>query len=517
MHSTLSLPRNANDEVVVGAVQICQKIILELVILAQGAAPNDRSTLRRCMANRWQAAGGKDRPLMTPIKAAVRNLVDSGSVKEHMFTFRGKGGIMLKRSILHLPRIEATSSQIYELKQKLITADTTEHIPAEWVAETLPTLNNAGSRRRTIIPTDRPPIQPLPTPEDSPQLLGTDAHVVDAVETESPKATRPRRTNKRGKVMEESRSSTPEAIASPELQTSPSNGFLSLKVPGLANLRQVREFNSTLQEPSWKALLPPVPLKFSTAASFDNATALPTPAHQRKSGLRRQKKQTRYDEGTRKIIWAPPEQTIPESLEHLLRLEAIRGNKVDDGNANETTETVFQEIDLVAGWEERDADFILSKNASWRFINHKSSIDFPKVASQSWSLVEYDDIGQAIEREWTEYPSWEPFVAAAQQKSARKKRLIRRHKEPQESSPLPTQTSGRTSDRRVTRQATGTVKKRRWTSFAEDVEYSPRSKRTKRASAVIDGDFVGPSIEEPDEEGPTTLTRSPAKARSDIC
>ena len=495
-----SVKRQRRDQT--GPGVLSQRIIFELVTLANGSAPNNRTTLQRCMANRWQASGGKDRPLMRPIKAAVTNLIDSGKLKEHIFTFRGKGGVTIKRSILHLPSIDAASAKINELKKIIIDADATEYVPQEWAAETLPPPNTTRSRRRTAITGHRPSIQSLPTPEESPQPQETDPTNENAGPVQTPKSTRPRRTPKRRKFREESLASTQEATAEPEPEPDPSPatgfltlklrrtsaepspppapGFLTLRVPGLSNLCQVQEFNSVPQEPSWKALLAPVPLKFNTEASMSDATALPTPASERKSGLRRQPKSTRKDERTRKLVWAPPEQTIPEDLEHLLRLEAINGNGISESDAKDPTAMAFRKIDVVASWEEREAAFLQAKNFGWTFINHESWPDLLDCSNiKAWYLIEFHDDSREVEQECVEFASWDPFVAAQQQRAKRKKKLAWGSRASQES------TASAAPARRVTRQATGAVKKRRWTASTDEVETSRKAKRARRASVSI--------------------------------
>ena len=492
-----------------GARVLCAKIVHELVLIARGAAPNNRSTLRRCMANRWQAAGQKDRPLMKPIKSGVENLVISGVVKEHIFVFKGKGGTRPRRSILHLPSIDIQSEQIAQLKQNIIDADATEYTPPEWVAETLPTLNLSGSRRKQTVPPDRPPLQPLPSSQNAAlrpmESLLAGENTQSGEQQTMMKTRRPKRTPEKAKRLEDLNGDTPDSSISPEPESSAATGFLTLKVPNLGSLQQVQSFNINLREPSWKAFLPSVPLKFNAEASAENVTALPTPTNRRKSGMRKPKpKQTSYNETTRKIVWAQPEQRLPDDLEHLLRLEAIRGNLVEEHEPIDQAASVFRTIDVIASWEEREADFISSQKPSRIYINLEGPPDLQdNMNVATWHLVTYHDSSEGKETEQTIWPSWDPFVAVLQPKLWRRRQLTQKRREQQAKTNLLA-----APGRRVTRISTGAVKKRKWNAFAEET----REPHDGVASAeALDTAFTPPDPEEEPETLNPKRQRSPVK------
>ncbi|RMD45019.1 hypothetical protein DV735_g30, partial [Chaetothyriales sp. CBS 134920] len=424
-----------------GDVSICQEILLELVQLARGAAPYNRTTLQRCMAARWQANGGTGyRPLMKVIKSAVARLVESEKVREHTFSFRGKGGAMIKRSILHFASVPATSAQISELKESIMVADTTEYIPQEWATVMLPPgkLVDRTSRARKHSVSEQSP----------------DANAENCSDEDRGSA-RSRRAPKRRKIRHESPSNTrqvtPLSEATPT--STPAQSFLTLKVPKLGILPQVQDYNSRVSARermrSEAAVL--------AADEWSDAHG----ADQRNGSV--------YEGRGRNVIWVP-QPILPASLDDLLRVE--HGNQAPDDSAV----PFFQQVDMVAKWERREAQSILGRKVPWRFFNHMCSIRDPSPSAVTgWFLVHFDQDSKLIEREWVDFPGWNGLKAAQQ---------------PQASADTGITGKGAGEGRRLTRQATGAIKKTRWTGLDDPLELENgtgriRSRKRRRTAPAI--------------------------------
>ncbi|RMZ87925.1 hypothetical protein DV736_g4852, partial [Chaetothyriales sp. CBS 134916] len=458
---------------------ICQEILFELVQLARGAAPYNRTTLQRCMVARWQAKGGKGyRPLMKMIKSAAARLVESEKLSEHTFSFRGKGGAIIRRSILHFPNVHATSAQVTELKESIMVADTTDYVPQEWATEMLPPgqFVDRKSRGREKSTSEQSPGVPRDSYDTTHRENCSDEDLVSA---------RSRRAPKRRKVRHESppnaRQETPHSETMPA--STPAQGFLTLKVPHLGTLPQVRDYNSRLREPVWK--------KSMAAASTPDGLLSQTSSHSH--GVGRRSRSVCTGNG-RSIIGTPAQPMLPVNLDDLLRLEN------GDQSHNDSAESFFQQVDIVAKWEQREAESILGENVPWRFFNHVSSFQAPYHSWVGrWFLVHFDEGARPIEREYVDFPSWNGLKAAQQPQAGPYK-----------------DAAGKSTaqGRRVTRQSTGAIKKTRWTVFDDylEVENAPSPSRgKKRRRTATATQYLSQDSEWEDEYGFTRERRRPRK------
>lgn len=301
---------------------LCRKIVLQLITLTNGAAPNDSFTIRRTSVPRWQEGGGGDGPLLKMVKNAIKSLCTSGKLKQMSFSFRGKDGLMVKRSALYLPELHSNSDTVQSLKQNIIDAEPTDYIAQEWVVEALRTpLMGKDARARS------------PSSDRSP----------------SPPPSRQRRISRASESRDSSdflsTTSIDDGPKHVHLASRPSTGFLTLSVPSLSSLPAVE-----LQK--WWTDLP----KFSEIASTTSFT-------------KKNKRRAATRGAGRSVVWTNAED-FPSSLRDLFSkvsfVDQLEGPDYDDMN----WQRFAREIESVKRWEEHDSASAQGHRTTYAFINH---------------------------------------------------------------------------------------------------------------------------------------------------
>ncbi|KIY01853.1 uncharacterized protein Z520_01991 [Fonsecaea multimorphosa CBS 102226] len=373
-----------------GANALFRRIILQLIQETSGVVPNDASMFKRVALPRWQEAGGEGRPLLKTIKTAIKSLNESRRLKQVMFTFRGKSGIMVTRSVIFLPHIDPLSQAVEEVKQNIINAEPTDYIPPEWRDEgyRIPLVNKRAPSR-------------TPDVEEEPPRSRRASSAVSKRRIAS--------TSSRG---ERSRTKTTESSPSPMTET-PAGSFLTLRVPALGSLPIVHLHN-------WRKECP------VSALRSDTSDANPWKAGAfRPIRRRRRFEQQGSQAAGRSIIW----RNFPSSLEDILQLPDLRLD-YDAFQADDADWQRFAcEIEGVRAWEEQEPGAALSKRSRFAFINHSvpaalyAGSVFP-LAIEFSSLVQFDEDGSELEVAYPPAETWAAFANALQASSSVTSRIV---------------------------------------------------------------------------------------------
>ncbi|OQV06937.1 hypothetical protein CLAIMM_11438 [Cladophialophora immunda] len=363
-----------------GANVLFRRIILQLIKETSGVVPNDPSTFKRVSLPRWQEAGGEGRPLLKTIKTAIKSLSESRKLKQVMFTFRGKSGVMIKRSVVFLPHIDPFSQAVEDVKQSIIDAEPTDYIPPEWRDEgyRIPLVN-----KRALSTT--PDIEERP-----PSRRRASSAVSDRTFASSTSRGRRSRTS----------TNTPSLSRIP-VQETPATGFLTLRVPALGSLPVVHLH-------IWREECP------VSALRSDTSDANPWKSSAFRPVRRRRRFETQGSQPAgRPIIW----RNFPSSLEDILQLPDLKLD-YDAFQADDIDWQRFAcEIEGVRAWEEQEPDAALSKRSKFAFINHSvpaalyeasvlpSTIEFS-------NIIHFDEDGNELEVAYPPEESWATFVDA---------------------------------------------------------------------------------------------------------
>ncbi|KIX08407.1 uncharacterized protein Z518_03063 [Rhinocladiella mackenziei CBS 650.93] len=425
-----------------GANALCRKIILQLIEETSGVAPNDPYTLKRVSTPRWQEAGEEDRPLLKTIRAAIKTLCGQGKLKSVTFSFRGKSGPILKRSVIFLPQISSLSQLVEDVKQKIIDAEPADYIPLEWKTEgsRIPLVGKKA--QGTISSQENPPSPPARRRRKS------------SVSTVTTPSTRTARSMTR----EPAPPPPPMPVAT---------GFLTLKVPSLGSLPAVQIYN-------WRMETPVDALRFDTTPSNPWK---PTLAISRRTARRGRRPTTRQP--GRSIVWAEAaRQNFPSSLNDILQLPELKIKFEDIQSDDPNWQRFACEVEGVRAWEEQESETFLSQRSKYAFINHMvpsalyaDSIQSPEI--EFAGLVQFDPDGSEIEIPHPPAGSWPVFVTALQTSLERMSQIAGINSEELTQMPPPPKTpSVRRSNRPAKRKATD-----------DDGAFAPLTKRRRGGGA----------------------------------
>ncbi|RVX74186.1 hypothetical protein B0A52_02018 [Exophiala mesophila] len=404
---------------------LCREIVLDLMALTNGAAPNDGFTIRRTSVPRWQERGGGDGPQLKIVKNAIKSLCTSGKLKQLSFSFRGKDGAMVKRSAIYLPELDPGSDIVQSLRQHIINAEPMDYIAPEWIAEA-----------------SRAP------------LLGKETRARSLVSESSP-SPRPSRRRRRSRTAESrdlnDNISTASIHDRPEhirLDSIPSTGFVTLSVPALSSLPVV-----DLQK--WWTDLP----TFSEVASIA-------------SWAKKNKRRAATRGSGRSVVWTNTAD-FPSSLEDLFSKFPFVGRlekpEYDDMNWQRFT----REIESVERWEERDIASVQGQRTRYAFINHSvpsalypGRLEYNKITYHA--LLQFSGDDQCEEHPFPPTKSLPLFVSALENKDEESHALIAlRGSQVEADSGLESDTIGN-----------ATTKRKRKVE-AKDDHYTPEPKRRK--------------------------------------
>ena len=479
--------------------KLCRKIIVDLVTLASGAAPNDATTFCRVMIHRWHAEGGKGNPPSPLVNASLKRLSESSKLRLIVFSFRGKGGVQKKKSIFALHSIDPTGEQIQALKKKIADADPSDYVPLEWEAEKLLSLNvsDSGLERDGADQARMPQVQGA-SPVFSEQHAPSSELVMPLLSTS--KTSRPRRQGgnsiesakapRRRKKSTHASRTNQKAIAFSKEVSSITNSFLTLKVPRLRELPQVHAFNASLQDPEWKRKLlsssqdreerirtpqhlSAVPIRFNPEVNSQRAAALPTPIDKRRSGLRKKNRGKHFDPVTHEIVSGRPQIHLPQTLNAIIDLEQADNPLLKISPEDDEKTRFFAECDIVKAWEIRCQNDIQPSDMKWSFINHSFPDQEESSSIKYWLLVNVSRDGIISEQPSFETQSWPPFVVALQEA------ITSEYTSPAASSQTD-EISVPSTPRSVTKGLAGIRRKRQLSITPEYVPPTPASKRSRR-------------------------------------
>jgi hypothetical protein len=101
---------------------IRRKIILEIVEKAGGAYPSGNE-IWYPFVTYWMKFNRKERPDMRTIKTAIKNIVDSGKLRQLTFSGRDIKGVMITRTILAKPDMSPNDPLIKDMQQQVLATD----------------------------------------------------------------------------------------------------------------------------------------------------------------------------------------------------------------------------------------------------------------------------------------------------------------------------------------------------------------------------------------------------------
>ncbi|KAL2429745.1 hypothetical protein ABEF95_010711 [Exophiala dermatitidis] len=475
------------------AKDLCKKIILELIFQTSGVVPNDASTLKRVSVPRWQEAGEKGIPLLKTIKAAVKSLCERGTIKQVTFTFRGKSGIMVKRTVLFLPHISPHSDLVEEGKQKIIEAEPADYVPPEWEAEAARIPLVEKKTQHTAYKPDSTP----PTGRERPSSPGSDT----TIDTQAARDTR-----------SVTRGSTRQPSPSPPPRVSAATGFLTLKVPSLGKLAVVQ-----LHDQKMTAPVSTLSLNNATPVADQSIPVRGTASRRGRGGGRgRGGRKPTARSGGRSVLWVGDHRRdFPSCLDDILGLSHLKINSRDVDSAHPEWRRFAWGVEAVRAWEVQE-ESSQAERTRCAFINHLvppalySSSIYPTTIEFA-TLTSTDEHGCEIELAYPPTESWPVFVSALHKSPEVASQIT--GKEPRERTtpaPPPAKT-GKT--RRYTRPS-----KRKLlgdNDDAEDGTFTPQAKRPRGAAKGSGAKRGSRQIAQGKQsDTPTKLSRGPQYLRA---
>ena len=319
-----------------------QRFILELIQMCGGVLPygaGGPSMLKRAMKAKCVEAGVDSDPNVKQIRSGVNQLAQRGRAKVMHFTFQ-KNGFNHTKTVVALPHIQLTDGPLIAMQGKISSLPVEEdYVPPE--------IDTEAERK----------------PSD------TVSRTIDS--DSEPAAARATQRKKRQSQPQRRRdSSTPAtarrmSLSPPAPEPSLNVGFLTLKVPRIATIETQSTFTTKYFD------LPAEPLQFNTDANaLALQTAEPTPATQRRSGIRIPRN-TKFNAQTRKIQWRVPKRTpLPTSLKAILAQD--HRTEAEAAPEEHAILSAFERaVDFVATWEQAKYDDLQEqKPGTWNFINH---------------------------------------------------------------------------------------------------------------------------------------------------
>ena len=401
-------------------ISTCQDIIIKLLQLNNAAGPDNHVILRRASGALWEASEFCNEflplPNLTTMKRAIDRAVRSKQIKQHTFSFRGPQGVMEKRSIIYLADVPLSDPRIADLRSQMVALGQEELFPDTWT--------DSGPRR-------------INTPYLQTTLINrSDSNT--SSQFGSGRASVSSSTPDPSLVQE--KSGTPSSSSGDHIHAA----FLTLSVPRLGTLPQVLDFNKQFQRP----------------LHLDSIFNTPVVAPKRQRKPRVEKAKLPH---LRKDLWK--KRDIPDSLGAIVYEQLVwesRTAQIFEEDAN----GFFDAVDLVSDWELRLVDKLTTSKIPWTFISHSCHMKRESSSpATSWSLLQLNDEEEFVEVRVTEFKSWAPFVRA-QTKLDLLAGL-------DSVAPTPASAKGR-----VTRQATGSIRKKRQFVF-EEADLEPSSKRRR--------------------------------------
>lgn len=451
---------------------MCRKVVLQLISETSGVVPNDPFTIKRICAPRWQEAGQDDRPLLKTIKNAIKSLCEQRKLRQIVFSFRGKNGIMLKRAVLFLPTISPDAPLVQDTKQKMIDAEPTDYIPPEWRDEgnRIPLV---GRKAQSTISDD----EGTPRKRRRTSSVATDISVAGRIMSTPRKG---RSSFAASDAAAESpttaRSTRSMSEASPEpppVET-PATGFLTLKVPRLGSLPAVQIFN-------WRTETPVTALRFNTFAvnSWNPASAeAPRPG-------RKPRKPPNRSAG-RTVVWATERsQSFPSSLQDILSLPDLKVRTEDVLSDDAEWQRFACEVEGVRAWEEQETGAANAKRSTYAFINHTvpaalyASAIRPERTTFA-NIVGFDQNHTEVETPYPPTESWPVFVSALQAAPEEMERIV--GATPLETTNTPdNHIQGQASSEPTTRRSTRAPRRK---AVVDEFGLGPHPKRQKRGAGT---------------------------------
>ncbi|KAK5049106.1 hypothetical protein LTR84_005529 [Exophiala bonariae] len=416
-----------------GANSLCKKLVLHLMSITKGAAPNDAFTLRRLAVPRWKEEGYGESTLLKAIKSTVKRLCASGKLKQTSFAFRGKAGVMVRRSILYLPNVSADSDLVENVRQSIIAVEPADYIPPEWTEEA------------SLLPLfiAMPRVSEIAGPSTRKRRLSTPES--DALPDRSPETNSARFPS-----------------LSPVRETPPgaATGFLTLKVANLGALPLVHLEN-------WQNELGRVRER-AEAAKF---------AQRRERSSRSQGLHSK----DRPLMWANKlVQDFPTSLQDIILVTPAHNLYVSTEDVDRNWQRFAKEIEAVEAWEQNHNSAAQNFRTSYAFIDHSlPTMLFHDIMGYSKvefaSLVHFDENGEQREIPFPpESPLPDAVLALAERDEEQTAKIAVGIRETLTAPPV-------LSDHEDTQPGR---RKRKRKAKEDDVDFTPPTKRRKARATI---------------------------------
>ncbi|KAK5078132.1 hypothetical protein LTR64_003463 [Lithohypha guttulata] len=394
------------------AAPIYQKIILEMIQLCGGVAPDSVSVLKRAMKATCIEARVDHNMGVKALRTAINKLTKDRKIKHMKFAFQSNGQNHFK-TILALPDIQVEDSQFRKMSQQISKLPVDEdYMPSELEAEYNRQPSDNG--RQDLIQEEGKEVF---MPAD--QALRS-RHVRDGDRAASIVSSSGRRS------------------LSPLPTITSNTGFLTLKVPEIGTIRSSTDFTSHY----FSLPAQPEPIRFTADANAAaTETAAPLPTSLRRSGVRIPRNSS-YQPGQRKIQWRIPKRTVlPKSLKAILsqacqddevHFEDDSGDQLPDDGEPSTQSSFLHSICHVGAFELRNWDDLQErKPGQWNFINFmlpkKEAIYIPCQEELQFYLVHFtlNAAGEVLETEepLPEPASWDVFSTIVTQARAKQKKI----------------------------------------------------------------------------------------------
>ncbi|PGH10509.1 hypothetical protein AJ79_05437 [Helicocarpus griseus UAMH5409] len=336
-----------------------RKIVTDIVESAGGLYPFG-TEIWYPFTTAWLKSKQTGRPDFRTLRTTVKYMTDSGKLRQLTFSGRNSKGLMVTKSIIAKPEIDATDPRVLNMQKAMLDADPQQYLPPG--PDIDPSVRKSHkSYRFTNLPTKRP--------HEFEEEVVVTLHQLPAVAR--PPENRPPR-------IEKPRSQPRERLRSTKHRYSPfSLNYLTSSPSGQApevRLPETSEYVSgqaivagdSIRDSSFRVPRRhlPIPKVRPPASIFRTPQSFHAPTGTFGTGIADTLRRGSAIIKPRHMVTA-----LPRNLKDILQM--IRRRHVDTSSLlDPVSSRFFSEVDAVGKWEFRHPELFDLEKDGWRYINH---------------------------------------------------------------------------------------------------------------------------------------------------
>lgn len=384
------------------AVPYYKKFLVELVYMCGGVVPHDPSLLKRAMSPKCVEAHVESNMNIKLIKSCISQLTQGGKLKVLQFAFQ-RNGFNHTKAIIALPNTQPNDQLFLAMQTKIsLLPVNVDYVPPE--------LEKEANRKPQGILRHR----------DSPILGARTKPKVKPTASVRPK--RQSNQSEPGSGRDSSLLRQQPSLSPAPPEVSLNNGFLTLKVPGIARIQTDKAFTSNYFS------LPAQPLIFDPSTPAANLQSPPSGVPSAQRNGNRPSRRSTVNGGARTVQWRVPKYTpLPTSIRAILAYDSRANGTHHNLSINPALEAFDKDVDFVAAWEQKHFDDLQEpKPKEWSFINHlsikKEFIGVRREGDLQFRQVTFSPLHEEVETDLPDDGSWEVFAEILAKEASKSKK-----------------------------------------------------------------------------------------------